>query len=270
MDYDGTLNDITYLTQFHSKPGIHSGADSLDPNKISILKSICYQNKAKVVLTSSWRDDLNTRKFLRKYGVPVIGATPHKYDNRGQEIHQWMVDSSFNGQYIILDDECSDLTTSQREHLILTREPTTGFPVLGLQRKHILMARGMFQNTNSNIANDDFLNVILEGIESEWLRVMGNVYQKDMDDEDPWRNTGNVKGYKNDTFEVHAYDWGWDYDDDHTAQPINFKWKDLEITWYKYCGRGLGTNHPITHDELAQMLGECLQSLRDWEAENER
>jgi hypothetical protein len=112
-----------------------------------------------------------------------------------------------------------------------------------------------------------FLDCILTYIEQDWLRVMWNIHQKEYDDQNPWRNTGNVEGYKNPTFEVHAYDWGWDYDDDHpgTPQPINFKWRDLEITWYKYCGRGLWTNRPTSHDELAIMLEECLQSLQQEE-----
>ena len=275
LDYDGTLNDVKYLTSFHSKPGTHSGKDSLDPKKISLLRNLCSMTGAKVVLTSSWRDDLETRKYLiQKWGIPIIGATPHKYDNRDLEIHQWMIDNHFDqntGQYIILDDESSEFNKTQRAHLIYTREAGEKYPILGLQPKHIDYALGMFSYKDvESIANDDFLNVILEGIESEWLRVMGNVYQKDMDDEDPWRNTGNVEGYKNDTFEVHAYDWGWDYDNDHTAQPINFKWRDLGITWYKYCGRGLWTNRRVTHNELAKMLDECLQSLRDWENENDR
>ena len=111
--------------------------------------------------------------------------------------------------------------------------------------------------------SSNFLDCILTYIENDWLRVMWNIHQEEYDDQDPWRNTGNVEGYKNDTFEVHAYDWGWDYDDSNPRpQPVNFKWKDLEITWYKYCGRGLWTNRPTSHDELAEMLEECLESLR--------
>lgn len=265
LDYDGALNDIKYLTDFHSKPGTHAGKDSLDPEKIALLSSICSQTGAKVVLTSSWRDDLETRKYLKThFKIPIIGATPHKYDNRGLEIHQWMVDKHFNGQYIILDDECSDLNDTQRQHLILTREPTPQHPILGLQPKHVTWARAMFNlPTLTTQADDEFLACILDAIENDWLRVMWNIHQEDYSDRDPFRNTGNTEGYKNSTFEVHAYDWGWDYDDNpRTPEPVNFKWRDLEIHWYKHCDRGLYTNRPTTHDELALMLKECLESLR--------
>ena len=114
-----------------------------------------------------------------------------------------------------------------------------------------------------NKVTDSFLDAILTYIEEDWLRVMGNIYQQDYSTKDPWRNTGNVIGYKNDTFEVHAYDWGWDYEKDtEEPQSPNFKWRDLEITWYKYCGRGFSLNRPTTHQELALMLEECLESLR--------
>ena len=265
LDYDGVLNDIEYLAVFHSKPGIHSGKDSLDPKLISRLRLLCSQTKAKVVLTSSWRDDLETRKYLKSHwDIPIIGATPHKHDNRGLEIRQWLIDKHFSGQYIIIDDECSDLNDEQREHLILTREYTDGFPVLGLRPKHLIWARAMFyQPTLETQADTEFINAILEAIENDWLRVMWNIHQEEYDDQNPWRNTGNVKGYKNDTFEVHAYDWSWDYDDSSDQpQPYNFKWRDLEICWYKWCGRGISTNRPTTHDELALMLKECLASLR--------
>lgn len=272
LDYDGVLNDIPYLHNFHSKPGIHSGKDSLDPKKISLLRNLCSLTKAKVVLTSSWRDDLKTRKYLKTHwNIPIIGATPHKHDNRGQEIHQWMVDSRFDGQYIIIDDECSDLTQEQRQHLILTREPTSGFPILGLQPKHLIWARAMFnQPTLTNEANNDFIRAILLAIKEELDRVWGNIYQEDYTDT-PFQNTGNVEGFKTDIFEVHAYDWGWDYDENPKhSQPVNFKWRDLEIYWYKWYGRGIYTNRPVTHDELATMLEECLSSLEKWEEENER
>ena len=104
--------------------------------------------------------------------------------------------------------------------------------------------------------------------QEEWLRVTWNVYQKDLDNENPFQNTGNVDGFKTDAFEVHAYDWSWDNDDDYKPQPFNFKWRDLKITWYKWFGRGIATNRPITHDEMALMLEECVDSLRKWENEN--
>ena len=106
----------------------------------------------------------------------------------------------------------------------------------------------------------DLLVAVLYLIEDELDRVMWNINQKEYDS--PFQNTGNVEGFKNDVFEVHAYDWNWDYEDDDTHQPINFKWKDLEITWYKHFRRGLWWNRDFSELELSIMLEQCLESLR--------
>lgn len=113
----------------------------------------------------------------------------------------------------------------------------------------------------------NLLNAVLEAIESDLLRVMWNVNQEDYDKDNPFRNTGNVEGFSTPVFEVHAYDWG---EEESGCQPYNFKWRDLEISWYKYCGRGLWTNRPTNPDELSLMLDECLESLSQWEKEYDR
>ena len=259
-DIDGVLNDPDFLLSNPQKTSINA----LDPYRIVLLRHLCQTTQAKVVLTSTWRDDLKARKYLKQCGIPIIGATPHGKD-RGQEIHQWLLDKQFTGEYIILDDECSELNNTQLQRLVYTREGNK----VGLSFKHLLFAKALFEKFNSGIwANETFITAILSYLESEWLRVTWNVYQKEMDDENPFRNSGNVKGFTTDIFEVHAYDWGWDFSDSEEPQPYNFKWRDLEITWYKWCGRGVQTNRPVTHDELAMMLDECVQSLFEWEKEN--
>lgn len=122
---------------------------------------------------------------------------------------------------------------------------------------------------NNNQFSYNLLNAVLEAIESDLLRVMENITQESYESENPFRNTGNTIGFHTETFEVRAYDWGWD-NDESGAQPYNFKWRDLEIYWYKYCGRGLYTNRATTHDELALMLDECLESLRNYERRMEK
>jgi hypothetical protein len=97
-------------------------------------------------------------------------------------------------------------------------------------------------------------------IERELSRVMWNMHQEDYNS--PFDNTGNVEGFKNDVFEVHAYDWNEEH-----KQPFNFKWKDVEISWYKYCARGISANQEIKSDKLDQMLNECIDSLRKMEGE---
>ena len=262
LDYDGVLNNPSFILK-----SLRTGSrpmDCLDPQRINLIKWLCSITGAKIVLTSTWRDDKQTRKYLiQKWGLPIIGATPHKQDDRGKEINEWIRNKRFLGDFIIIDDEYCDYSKSQLDRLVFTGEG------LGFTPKHLSFALSFFKFPV--IANEEFITAILEAIESDLLRVMYNINQEDYDKENPFRNTGNVEGFKTDVFEVHAYDWGgWDINDENSSiQSPNFKWKDLEITWYKYCGRGMSTNRPVTHYELGVMLNECLKSLRNYEREHD-
>lgn len=90
-------------------------------------------------------------------------------------------------------------------------------------------------------------------------RVMWNVHQKEY--ESPFGNTGN--SFKCDTFEVCAYSWG------DEEQPFNFKWRDVEISWYKYLGRGMSANKEIKPDLAAELLNDCLEATDRWEESDE-
>lgn len=82
---------------------------------------------------------------------------------------------------------------------------------------------------------------------------MWNKTQKNYDS--PFGNTGN--SFKNDVFEVNAYYWGAD---EKEMEKPNFKYKNIEISWYKYLGRGMDIPE-MTYEELDDMLNECLKSL---------
>lgn len=89
-------------------------------------------------------------------------------------------------------------------------------------------------------------------IDDELSRIMWNINQEKFNS--PFGNTGNK--FKNDVFEVEAYNWNEDYD-----QKYNFKWGDYKVKWYKYSGRDPEANRFISPDECAQMLDECLESI---------
>jgi len=74
----------------------------------------------------------------------------------------------------------------------------------------------------------------------------------------PFDNT--AENYKNKIFEVISYDWSEDYESG-IIQPYNFKWRNLEVKWYKYLGRGMECNRQISNDEISTMLNECLESI---------
>ena len=109
----------------------------------------------------------------------------------------------------------------------------------------------MFGQPHQEFEVPSYVDAALEAIRSEVGRVEWNIRQEEFD---PFGNTG--ADYKNDTFEVHAYSWN-----EEEEQPYNFKWKDLEISWYKYLGRGMSMNRETNPNEIAEMLDECLKEM---------
>lgn len=99
----------------------------------------------------------------------------------------------------------------------------------------------------------NYVEAALEKIDAELNRVMWNIHQQEYCS--PFSNSGEQ--YKDNIFEVEAYDW-----DDNSKQEFNFKWKDYKIRWYKYCGRGMEANRYMSAQECAEMLDECLADIR--------
>ena len=98
----------------------------------------------------------------------------------------------------------------------------------------------------------------LEFLDQELMRVLNNIQDRRPS---PFRNTG--ESYECDAFHVQAYSWNEDEE-----QPWNFKWRDVEISWYKYLGRGMSANQELSPDRAQEMLVDCIQCLRKIEEEH--
>jgi len=85
-----------------------------------------------------------------------------------------------------------------------------------------------------------------------FLRLLGNAVPCN---NSPCDNTG--ERYENVVFELHAYSW-----DDDVPQRYNFRWRDVEVSWYKYLGRGTTVNQILTSEYFAKMRDECLASVK--------
>lgn len=99
----------------------------------------------------------------------------------------------------------------------------------------------------------EWIIALLQSLDYELGIAMWNVYQKEYDS--PFMNTGNEFIGKN--FEVHAYNWNEDVE-----QEYNFKCGDIEISWYKYLGRGTTINNIYDTDYIIQMYNMCLEEIR--------
>ena len=69
---------------------------------------------------------------------------------------------------------------------------------------------------------------ILRGIERKIELLHWNTFQNELDS--PFQNTG--ARFNGSNFTVNAYSW-----DEENEQEWNFKYGDIEISWYKYLGR---------------------------------
>ena len=88
------------------------------------------------------------------------------------------------------------------------------------------------------------------------LNVLGQVIKLFSLGENPCEN--NSSEFSNSTFSMRAFYWG---DDSKTVQIPNFKYKDFEVSWYKYLGRGMEQSREISEEEFRTIFKECLNSL---------
>jgi hypothetical protein len=98
----------------------------------------------------------------------------------------------------------------------------------------------------------------LRAIGDEMERVMWNRTQEVYN-----APTGNVGGepFVTSAFTMRAYCW-CDGGGHPEGCPPNFEWRDLRICWYKHLGRGTSANADLTPDMIAEMLTDCLASVR--------
>lgn len=115
----------------------------------------------------------------------------------------------------------------------------------------------IFGQAHKEHAVPPIMDAALEAIDAELCRAMWNIHQKEY--VSPFRNTG--ASFKEiEAFQVEAYSWDEDY-----AQPWNFKCGDIEVSWYKYLGRGMSSNTELTPQIAAEVLEKCVKAICDYE-----
>lgn len=108
LDIDGVLNEENWM--INNTPWI-------DENKLKLLSNLCKKTKAKIVLSTNWRDIwfepmlMNSKgncinlahKLFKKYKLDVIGVTP-SLGMRESEILTYLSDNDFDS-YVVFDDK---------------------------------------------------------------------------------------------------------------------------------------------------------------------
>jgi hypothetical protein len=118
------------------------------------------------------------------------------------------------------------------------------------------LGQAIFGQPHQRYEGSSMLEAALLLIREELDRIMWNIHQEEYDS--PFANTG--ESFSCEEFTVEAYSW-----DDSKEQPYNFKWNDIEISWYKHYRRGLSVNTQLTNDHIADMLEACINALQAYE-----
>ena len=133
LDIDGVLNNIKHYSKQHKKYGGRYICEQIpfNPRSLKNLHKLIRKTKAKIVLTSSWRNYdttmivLNAR--LKEYGLKIFSVTPYLEGRRGKEIKSWCKSNiSKNDSILIIDDEIFDILDYYQEKNILKINPYYG------------------------------------------------------------------------------------------------------------------------------------------------
>ena len=174
LDIDGVLNGYNrwnllgwrIVTKINYKPLISFYRKVADPfaiheTKVRRLAKIVHRTNAKVVMSSSWRygwwkkpydkqseGQKRLTDLLNKYNIKIIDITPIHLNTRGEEINGWLSNHKEVTNFVILDDEVSDMgifindkrliqTSNINNDEIIMGKPNEN---TGLKNKHVRRA----------------------------------------------------------------------------------------------------------------------------------
>ena len=109
LDFDGVLSSGTHssLCRMENRPGNLFGMDWFDPQSLDALRSLVERTRAKIVVSSSWRD-LSTEQLQwlwKQIPMPgeLIGTTPRWIFTKKGAIKHW-IKKHLGDKWVILDD----------------------------------------------------------------------------------------------------------------------------------------------------------------------
>lgn len=123
LDVDGVLNSVSWYRAEWNKDHVYPQGD-FDPKCVEIVNRIVKETSCKVVVSSSWRAEINLQSIFDKAGLKfkIHSITPFG-DHRGCEIRDWLASETEPYVYAILDDDRSMLA-EQRKYFIKTNTVT--------------------------------------------------------------------------------------------------------------------------------------------------
>lgn len=102
---DGVLNSVSWYREEWNKDHVYPQGD-FDPKCVEIVNRIVKETGCKVVVSSSWRAEINLQSIFDKAGLKfkIHSITPFG-DHRGCEIRDWLASETEPYVYAILDED---------------------------------------------------------------------------------------------------------------------------------------------------------------------
>lgn len=122
LDIDGVLNSTRSAVAFGGYPmNVEKPhMERFDHVAVALIKKICKDTGAKIVLSSVWRLYEGHMNMANALHLPIIDSTPEKLTAlRGEEIAMWLRDHPEVEKYVIIDDD-SDMLEDQMPYFVQT------------------------------------------------------------------------------------------------------------------------------------------------------
>lgn len=102
LDVDGVLNSVSWYRAEWNKDHVYPQGD-FDPKCVEIVNRIVKETGCKVVVSSSWRAEINLQSIFDKAGLKfkIHSITPFGV-HRGCEIRDWLASETEPYVYAIL------------------------------------------------------------------------------------------------------------------------------------------------------------------------
>jgi hypothetical protein len=110
-------------------------------------------------------------------------------------------------------------------------------------------------NNNKNQKYDcpDWIIALLKDIKDKLDIAFWNKYQLEIPS--PFENTAGI--HEGNCFQVYAYNWS-----NKKSKSYNFKYKDIEISWYKSLGRDTTINGEYSSEVIIEMYNDIIKEIR--------
>jgi hypothetical protein len=121
LDVDGVLNSTRSAYGLGGLPhGTHTEQLALfDHIAIGLIRLLCKDAKAKIVLSSSWRLLTPFAELGKALDLPIIDATDREVGPRGEQIQRWLDKHPGVKRYAIVDDD-RDMLQAQMPYFVKT------------------------------------------------------------------------------------------------------------------------------------------------------